>query len=1022
MRVLFVILLLISTYCSSGQQDFVFTRFTIDDNLGLTSNVVSSLHQDAKGYVWVGTANGLQRFDGTKFVHVKPLTKGSDILPHSVVSQIIPTEGGKLFLNLGAFREFGIFDPSTYVYKKIPVHTAKPLNARSDQLLWKDSKGDIFLLVFRYGVLRYDKTKASFVDDKPFPFPAGYVPSLIGVHDDPVKQQVWFACEKGLCVYDRKSGQMWYKDFNPENLPLLVNEKLNANPTQFYIDKSRRFWVFAWPKNIVGQVRYCLDSTGTMFLQKDTVGLNSGPTGYSEYNFLFETSRSTLWIYGVNNLFNWDAAAKRFHYNRSRKDGEKNSIEYSQVYQLLEDKDGNIWIATDKGLYFTSISASNLAVINFLLKEDGAKNNISDMVEMPNSEMWITSWGNGVLALDNNFQQRKLAFHLKPPAHWPHLAKDAVKLTWTICRQTATGKVWIGCNYGVLLVHNPATNKTDYLFPPEAGQSTIRYITEDEKGNLWLATQSGRLLKWDGKQFTLMLDIGTIIYKIFFDKEGLIWLATQEKGLYCLDTDGKRIIRHYTADGSKTGLYANTGRDIEQLNDSTIVYAAGALNFINKKRGTVQLLRFEDGLPSNNVLRLRTDTSGHLWFITPNGLSRYNPRNNRITTYSSRDGINVADQTVSADYRTKNNYLLFGGDNALLLFQPANLASNQTPPDVVITDFKLFNQFLPVDSLLQQDQIKLAADQNSFSIYFSSLSYQQNNRLTYYFKLDGVDKDWIVSDGNNFRNYSLLPPGDYAFQVYAENIDGVRSPAITRLHIVITPPFWQTSWFVGVLVGLIIAAIYYLHNLRIQRLLAMEKLRSRVARDLHDDMGSTLSTINILSSMAKSKMHTDAVKTATYLSKISDNSQRMMEAMDDIVWSIKPANDSMQRVVARMREFATNILEAKDISLHFKVDESVYQLKLNMEARRDFFLLFKEALNNAAKYSKGSDVWIEINTKNKVLSLLVKDNGTGFNVAATDEGNGLGNMQKRATSLKGKLHIHSQEGRGTAVRLLLPTE
>jgi signal transduction histidine kinase len=199
----------------------------------------------------------------------------------------------------------------------------------------------------------------------------------------------------------------------------------------------------------------------------------------------------------------------------------------------------------------------------------------------------------------------------------------------------------------------------------------------------------------------------------------------------------------------------------------------------------------------------------------------------------------------------------------------------------------------------------------------------------------------------------------------------------------------------------------------------MEKLRNRVARDLHDDMGSTLSTINILSAMAKTKMNVDAVKTSEYLTKISDNSQRMMEAMDDIVWSIKPSNDSLQRITARMREFATNVLEAKDMALRFEVDEKVCDIKLNMAARRDFFLIFKEAVNNVAKYSKANTVTISVACKNRRLLMKVKDDGVGFATGRAD-GNGLSNMQKRADAMNGSISIISAPGKGTEVVMSIP--
>jgi signal transduction histidine kinase len=213
--------------------------------------------------------------------------------------------------------------------------------------------------------------------------------------------------------------------------------------------------------------------------------------------------------------------------------------------------------------------------------------------------------------------------------------------------------------------------------------------------------------------------------------------------------------------------------------------------------------------------------------------------------------------------------------------------------------------------------------------------------------------------------------------------------------------------------------IYAVHDIRVKRLLAVELLRTRVARDLHDDMGSTLSTINILSSMAKNKVQVDNNKTTEYLGKISEYSERMMDAMDDIVWSIKPSNDSMHKITARMREFATNVLEAKEIDFEFTIDESVYEVKLNMEARRDFFLIFKEAVNNAAKYSKAKHLVIRLTMKNRKLVLIVKDDGVGFNLVEAD-GNGLGNMQKRADQLNGYITIESQKGDGTCVNLTIP--
>ena len=216
---------------------------------------------------------------------------------------------------------------------------------------------------------------------------------------------------------------------------------------------------------------------------------------------------------------------------------------------------------------------------------------------------------------------------------------------------------------------------------------------------------------------------------------------------------------------------------------------------------------------------------------------------------------------------------------------------------------------------------------------------------------------------------------------------------------------------------LVLGTLFIMYRLYINRIWALVKLRNRVARDLHDDMGSTLSTINILSSMAKTKLITDPVKSSEYISKISDNSHRMMEAMDDIVWNIKPQNDSMEKVIARMREFANNVLEAKDIDFTFEVEVDAYKVKLPMDGRRDLFLVFKEAINNLVKYSKCTRAFIQFSVKKNRLRMQVRDYGVGFDVEDADSGNGLNNMKKRAEIMGANLKITSEKGEGTEVVL-----
>ena len=1014
-----VILLTMLGKFSFSQQGFTFTHITTEDGTGLGSNLVTSIYQDKTGYIWVGTANGLQRFDGSKFIDVNTAKQGSDHLEHSRISQIIPADSGRLVLAMFNLREFGLFDPSTFSYKRIPLKPFGKILPAAEYRVWKDSKGEIYLNISNYGILHYDKRDNSFIDDLPFPFPKNWKVKTLGVHENVQKKQYWFACDSGLCIYDTRSRQMWSRYYNPAHLAILDNQKVQNGISQVYTDRQQRIWIFSVPGWGDGsQYKFCFDSTGTNFLAKDTIGLNHGVKGSTEYKYFYETSQGELWIYGFNILLNYDKYKGSFFNYSSESENQSITLDYESVFQVMEDKEHNIWLSTNEGIYYAATGTASSNILNAKFNDSNGPTSINDIMEGSDGQIWFASWRAGVSTTDKFLNKSNNDVYRQPaPASWSAKLKESTRQTVSLWQQRVTKNIWIGCNSGVLLIHNAEKKTTEYLHPPECDNSVIRFITEDKQGQMWLATQAGRLIKFSNNRFSVVQEFNTIIYKLFIDKQGWMWIATRESGLYALDPATGKVLQHYVANGGKNSLYSNTGTDIEQLQNGLIVFGGGALHFIDKKTGSVSIFKYEDGLPSNTVVRLRLDEQGFLWIITSNGLCRYNPNNNRITPYGKKDGVFLAEQTISADERAFGN-IIFAGSNSVLMFNPAIFATAEVPSDVTITDFKIANDYLLVDSLFALPKVKLPFDKNSLSIYFASLSYNQRDKLTYYYKLEGIDNDWIKADRSYFANYSSLPPGQYVFRIYAETIEGKRSPKITELTILIQPPFYKTLWFMSCIFFVIALLIYAAHDIRVSRLMAVEALRNRVARDLHDDMGSTLSTINILSTMAKNKLNVDNIKTSEYLNKISENSQRMMEVMDDIVWSIKPSNDSMQKITARMREFATNALETKDIDFEFKVDEELYDVKLNMEARRDFFLVFKEAVNNAAKYSDASKVTMQVTLQNRRMIMIVKDDGQGFDLAEAD-GNGLGNMQKRADNLNGVLTIQSKKGEGTTVKLVL---
>ncbi len=1006
-------IILLFSYCSNlhAQYGYAFNRISTDDGIGLASNQVYTTYQDKKGFIWIGTANGLQRFDGSKFVRFINNQKDEHPLPIAELEAILQADSNSLWLLFPRKMEVGIFNTSTFKYQPITIIKENSLNKSNDIKLWKDSKGEVYITVAKNSILQYNKQKNAFVNNNRFKFPTGFTSSL-SHFEDVQKQQFWFPCyDSGLVVFDVKTQQLYSKNFNPLKIPLLDKKSILPNTTEIFIDSKRRHWVFNWTGK---HVKQCFDSLGNSL--PDTVGIYSNKE-YAELRKFFETKSGVLWFYGNNALFNYDNLQKKFYFYDNSNINQLLNIDYQEVYYMMEDHDGGVWLCTDNGLYFTSPSSGTFSIVDMQLRETEGAVEITDILELKSGDYWLSTWGRGVINLGKQFKPKFLSWEFtSAPKNSPQYIM--YRQTWSMYQHT-DGKVWVGCQGGKYIIYDTVIKQPSFLENAIFEGATIRYITGDKQGNVWFSTQKGHVIKYDGKDFSLVQKFKNIIAKILIDNEGLIWVPVNENGLYLLNNTGTKILHHYTDDKSNNSLFANTGNDIDQLNDSIIAFPTGALNFINKKTNKVQWLTFDDGLPSNTIYKVRKDGEGSLWMITSNGLCRYNPFTKKVTPYGKKDGITLARYTKEADYLCNEGFVMFGGANALMFFHPS-IFKTPTPPNVILTDIKLFNNYLPVDSLTSTKKTIFNSQQNSFTFYFSSLSYVQREKLTYYYRLDGVDENWVISDGGFNATYSFLPPGKYKFNVYCENIDGVRSNEITSFTFIIKPPFWRTRWFLSCLLFVVALIVYIVHTVRVNKLLAVEKIRTRVARDLHDDMGSTLSTINILSAMAKSKMNSDAVKTAEFISKISDNSQRMMEAMDDIVWSIKPSNDTMQRVVARMREFATNVLEAKEIEIDFVVDEQVFDAKLNMEARRDFFLVFKEAVNNAAKYSNASIISVEIGTQQKQLYFKVTDDGKGFNTTTADNGNGLGNMHKRAEAMQGKLSINSTLQKGTTVILTVP--
>jgi signal transduction histidine kinase len=335
----------------------------------------------------------------------------------------------------------------------------------------------------------------------------------------------------------------------------------------------------------------------------------------------------------------------------------------------------------------------------------------------------------------------------------------------------------------------------------------------------------------------------------------------------------------------------------------------------------------------------------------------------------------------------------------------------------MITGFKVFDQpYLFSDS----STIELNHNQNYFSFEFVALDYTKPSHNKYSYMLEGIDSKWNDAGTRRYVSYANLGEGSYTFKVKACNSEGIWNEMPATLHLIIRPPFWHRGWFYTLILlvaALLIGLFYFIKQ---RQLRSKEQLRNKIARDLHDDIGSTLSGINIFSKIAFQKLQTDQRASGELLQRINIRTEKTMEALSDIVWSINTKKDNMDNVLSRMREYIGEVIEPLGIQYEFLIDERVHNAHIGMEIRKEVYLIFKEAIHNASKYAACSFIHIEIRKENKSVLLLVKDNGNGFDTGSIVPGNGIYNMQERAEKIEAYFEITSEIGKGTTIKLLFP--
>lgn len=1008
-------LLLVITCFSQQAKQYSFTHFTSTN--GLASNFVNRVGQDPYGYIWIATINGLQRYDGKRFLTFGNQPGNEQSLPANEILDFVFDRSGTFWI-ITRDNKIGTFDYRRFVYTEYPIRFRQPPKSFEGKQFVRMADSSIVLFVQNQGFFRIDtKTKSFKPDFTLFPTPTGW--AIRNVEYDREIRKYWITCDSGIVLLNPATNALSYRGHNMEKDTMIAAVGDLLHTYQFYLNQKRQVIFCTWAPDASTPVFHMYDlasHTHRRYILSQLLG-----TGYMEIYGTMQQRNGRLWVFGMPFIAEYTGGIKPFEALRNEYTGEQ-SMKIDAAGSLFEDNQQNLWISTTNGVYM--FNPDRQIFNSYTLLRPGAKTGVEGNVQAtlqikPTGDIWIGCWGTGLYFYDSSF--RPIA---GPPSIRPYQDHASV---WDMHQHSKTGMIWICQQVGVLLVYDPKSGRTYNLAPPVFRGITIRQVTEDLEGNLFFGTQGGRIIKWSLKEsggspdkgYTEIRRIARVI-RLFTDRQGYIWAAGLNDALYRMDPKNGSIVFKMSGPGSGPVYYSGESpNDILQYNDSIFVIASGPIDILNINSKHVDRINAANGLPSNSVLNLQHDAQGVLWLAMMNGITRMNLQKRIFTFYDRRDGMSTDNFVTAGSYQMSDGKIMLCTDHNFIVFDPKNLVKNNVPPDVRITDFILNNKALSVDSVLAQSRVELDHDDNSLAIQFSSMSFNKQDKIIYYYMLEGLDKEWIQADERQQAIYNYLKPGSYVFHVKCQNGDGIQSRNVTLLNVHVNAAFYQSWWFYCLVALAGLGVLYWIDRQRVRKLMALQQVRSQIADNLHEDVNTTLGNINLLSELAKIKADRDIDKSKEFIDQINEKSKRMIEAMDDMLWSIQPENDSMEKTLERMNQYAQGLQFTYGFVLQMLIDEQVMQLKLDMNIRHEIFLIYKESIQNIARHSGAKNVVVNIDIDRSSLWMKIQDDGRGFSVTASERGRGIREMKKRAANVKGELDIQSDR-LGTSVLLKLP--
>ena len=956
---------------------------------GLPDNSVSAIAQSPEGYLWIGTNGGVIRFNGEEFTPL-PLRDITE-LPSRQVHAMALDRSGQVWLGVerGPIIRIGENSFRTFNESDGVAH-------KRTHKITEDRQGRIWIA--------YSNLICIIEEDKVTRFTRkhGIPTSWLSSIDCDADGTMWLSSKSKLGqIKDGEYREV--KDF--KETPIKITP---SSESGLWITHESKLFHFKSP---------------------DHQTLITNLPADCEVTTLIEDSKGAIWL-GTRNQ-------GLFRFNN---DGlEHAPTSHLWVKCISEDDEGNIWVGTNGGgLNLLLPRIAKLTNTSAGLPLSSVRSTCSDS----SGRIWATSL-EGQLAYKES-QQWHLFENLPEEAHANCIASDS------------SGKIWVGTQeHGLLGIKGDevvSLKEEDGL-----ASNAIRSLLSGKNGDLWIATSSpDQLHRLRDQTITKIENPIQMkpIRAITETSDGTIWIGSSNGHL--LRVEEERLIDESKVDGP-------TLRSIRSLHATPdgslwVGYAGDGLGHL--KDGQYQRFTTEDGLHDDYLSQIQHDRNGNLWIVANRGLFRITLDNLLIQgghlycqNYGRDNGlpsIQPSRDFAPSSTRHQNGQLYFSTHSGLLEVNPGESINKRPPPLVHLESvtldskpialFKKRSMLSPEIDAVTTDlsapdaTIKLPPEHDNLVISFAALNFTTPENSLLRYRLHPVDKKWQVIDKQRRVTFPRLPAGDYRFEVIANSGTGDWSKSGATVNITVKPFFWETWWFkfgIASLTALIAGGFVFLsqkrkHKTQLRTFAArqaFEQERSRIARDIHDDLGASLTHIALLS---QTSPHPEDSSTRTAFDNIQSTTRHLMRSMDGVVWAINPEHDSFDELANYLSSYAQEFLSAADIRCRLIFPVDLPEVQLSAQLRHNLLLAFKEALNNAVKYSDATEVRISLRAESESFTLTIQDNGKGIDPEGpsaperSNAGNGMTNMENRMKEIDGGCTFQSEPDEGTTIEFKIP--